>query len=73
MTNKEWLATLSEEDFANWIYAERTAIFDPNKMELIIHSPEYSPCLNEVVMAWNDSRSRLIDWLKEERNQNKIY
>ena len=68
MTNKEWLATLSEEDFANWVYAERTRQYDFKNNKVIVYAPNYSPCLEEVVMGWNDYHERLVMWLKENRN-----
>ncbi len=67
MTNKEWLATLSEEDFANWLYTDRTRTYDVEHNKMVVFSPNYSPCLKEVVIGWNDYHQRLVMWLKEER------
>ena len=71
MTNREWLATLSEENLANWIYAEQTRVFDPVSLQEKVIAPDYSPSLYEVVLGWSSAYYRLVAWLKEERGEQK--
>ncbi len=72
MTNKEWLATLSEEDFANWLYSERTRTYDLEHNKMVVFAPNYSPCLQEVVIGWTNYHQRLVMWLKEERKEEVL-
>ena len=61
MTNREWLNTLSDEDFAKWCVSEEQT--DYNTMEV------YQPCprLNTIKFWSTSSYDGLLKWLKEER------
>ena len=67
MTNREWLNSLSNEDFVKWIYAEETRTWNPDTKETLVFAPNYSPCLNEIVRLWTSATFRLQQWLEEER------
>jgi hypothetical protein len=66
MTNREWLATLSNEDFVNWLYAEQSIFYDPTTFEVVAKAVYY-PTKTEVTMGWNSYSERLLQWLGEER------
>lgn len=70
MTNREWLNSLSNDDLVNWIYAENTKCWDFKQNKDVIYAPNYSPCLNEVVIGWTSYRGRLRLWLDEERKDD---
>lgn len=67
MTNREWLNSLSNEELVNWIYMDRTKVFDMKENKIVIFAPNCSPCLTEVVIGWTSYQERLKQWLKEER------
>ena len=67
MTNREWLSKMGDEDFVNWIYAERTRAYDFDERKAEVIAPNYSPSLSEIIAGWTDARLRLLGWLKEER------
>jgi hypothetical protein len=66
MKNREWLATLSNEDFVNWIYAEQSIFYDTITFK-VVEQAVYYPTLTEVTMGWNSCSGRLLQWLNEER------
>lgn len=66
MTNREWLATLSNEDFVNWIYAEKSIFYDHRALK-VVEKAVYYPTLTEVTMGWNHYSGRMLQWLNEER------
>lgn len=67
MTNREWLNSLSNEDFVKWILEDYTRYYDINKREEVVFAPGYSPCMQEVIRGWTSSSFRLAQWLDEER------
>lgn len=67
MTNREWLNNMTDEDFVNWLYADRTRVFNVEKGDYVVLAPNYSPCLHEVTMGWTSGEMILKQWLKEER------
>jgi len=70
MTNREWLATLTDEEFADW------ALFDPvpfsfrkneeGKYVLDSKPDKVYPRLNELRRRYTSSFQGLIEWLGQE-------
>jgi hypothetical protein len=68
MTNREWLATLSDEDFVNWIYAEKSIFHDPKTFK-VVEQAVYYPTKTEITMGWTSYSDRMLQWLGEERRE----
>ena len=66
MTNREWLATLTDEDFVNWLYAEKSIFYDHRTLK-VIEQAVYYPTLTEITMGWSSYSGRMLQWLNEER------
>ena len=62
MTNKEWLNSLTDEEFASWVCDEE--VFDFNNNVYTQPSPKW----RSLMYQYNDSKGGLIMWLKQERN-----
>ena len=69
MTNREWLNSLSDDEFIKWIYADETYTWNINTGEKVVFSPGCSPCLNEVVRSYISATFRLKQWLEETREE----
>lgn len=63
MTNREWLNSLTDEEFASWVCDEEA--FDFNKNVFAHPSPKW----NRLMYQYNDSKGGLLMWLKQEREQ----
>lgn len=61
MTNREWLETLSDEEFVKWCLWKQE--FDFIRMQPI----QPAPTLDHIKTSWNSSYAGLLNWLKEER------
>lgn len=68
MTNREWLNTLSNEDFAKWCLKEETVrhIFDKSK-NISYEINEPTPKLETIRKEYTSSYDGLLKWLNEER------
>ena len=55
MTNREWLETLTDEEFADW--ATEEDYFGANN----------NPHLKEIKMEWTCSHYGVLQWLKQNR------
>lgn len=68
MTNREWLNTLSNEDFVKWCLNEENTIIRPSytadKMYKIC---EPTPKLETIKYQYTSSYDGLLKWLDEER------
>lgn len=65
MTNREWLATLTNEEFVAWLCDETfSTITDENK---VIYNRNYYPTRKKIALAFTDSRGGLLAWLEAER------
>ena len=60
MTNREWLATLSDEEFAYW------CLFD-SELDNNLKPIQPYPTLNTIKYTWTSSYDGLLDFLKKER------
>ena len=65
MTNREWLNTLSDEDFVKWCLAEGNMVFDFAKNDYEIMQPY--PTLHTIKYSFTSSYDALLKWLGEER------
>lgn len=74
MTNREWLATLSDEDFIFWMTEHRGCESDWNTetgiYEIVSVYPFY-PTKYEICAFHTNSNTRLLEWFKEERKDPK--
>lgn len=61
MTNREWLNSLTDKEFVEWLFNESS--WDWEKMK----SREISPTFREVHSANISSRGATEYWLKQER------
>jgi len=61
MTNREWLESLTDEEFADW------CINGPSFDYTTCKSVQPSPKLYEIAHRYNSSYLGLMQWLKEER------
>lgn len=71
MTNREWLNTLSNEDFAEWCLKEEKIYLAPNKSgaaSCIIIEP--TPKLETIRKEYTSSYDGLLKWLNKERRTN---
>ena len=69
MTNREWLRTLSDEEFTKWCLHEEYGNFDFQKNTYIREQP--SPRLETLKFTSTSSYNALLKWLKEERIEVK--
>ena len=71
MTNREWLNTLSNKEFAEWLYSDYRVMTTTNKnYETTWVKPpkSYSPTLKEILYCWHiPPKQRLAEWLEEKR------
>jgi len=58
MTNREWLFTLSVEEFWDWLTSPAAEMTVDGKP---------APTRYGVGLGWSSSSGRLLEWLKEER------
>lgn len=67
MTNREWLNSLTDEEFAQWLLG--TEIFDEKQYKNL----EPTPKLKTLKYLSTESTAYIEEWLKKERNgiQNK--
>lgn len=66
MTNREWLSTLSDDDFIIWLF-RNDVIVGLTKNKTIYEQP--SPRLQWFKYAYTDTKRALKDWLKQERKK----
>lgn len=66
MTNREWLATLTDEEFIEWLFNDSS--WDWETMS----SRKISPTFREVSSTNISSRGGMKIWLKEERKNETI-
>lgn len=73
MTNKEWLATLNEEELGNWLCEECSSIVGYEEVDtasgekyMIAKADKLSPRLMEIKRQYNSSISGVKEWLKKE-------
>ena len=65
MTNREWLNSLSNEDFIKWC-------LDPEVVDFkTLKSENPSPRLESIKYRYTSSRHGLLDWLNEERVESE--
>ena len=61
MTNREWLNSLTDEEFASWACDEEEFDFKNN----VYAQP--SPKRRRLEFKYNDAKGGLLMWLKQER------
>ena len=61
MTNREYLETLSDEDFVKWLFDEGHYIFRGIQ--------NYDPTMRYISRLYNNSEYGLLQWLKQERQE----
>ena len=61
MTNREWLNSLSNEDFANWCVSAELHDYETNTFK------QPSPKLDTIKYSYTQSEAGLIEWLGQER------
>ena len=69
MTNREWLNSLSNENFMFWLY-EKTGIkyFKDDKLYCF----EYYPTKHDITAASTHSQLALQEWLDKERDETGL-
>lgn len=67
MTNREWLATLSDGDFVKWCLNNASTMYDGESKASTYIQPY--PTLPTLRTKWNLSKVGIMEWLKEERNE----
>ena len=70
MTNREWLNTLSDEDFTKWCLYEAQNFFNRKTNEYDIVQPY--PTLHTIKISFTSSYDGLLKWLNEERIEGGI-
>lgn len=76
MTNREWLSTLTDEEFAIWVFGAPVPIvyrkvnghFEPDGLP-----DKLAPRLEEIKRRSNSSYHELLDWLSKERSEHKSW
>lgn len=63
MTNREWLETLTDEEFVEWLLNEHSLDWSTMKPRKV------SPTLREVMVVATSSSWAIKEWLKEERGE----
>ena len=66
MTNREWLNTLSNEDYTRWIF-EHSSIYRVDTRSQTIYYDSLYPRLREVYATYVPGDMRFLDWLKQDR------
>jgi len=66
MTNREWLNSLTDEDFIKWLIDSET--FDEKTYKCFEPSPKY----DTLKWSWTSTALGLAEWLKEERKTKAI-
>ena len=61
MTNREWLNSLSDEDFVKWL--TENEIFDEKAYKCLEPTPKY----DTLKWRWTSTALGLTEWLKQER------
>ena len=61
MTNREWLNSLTDEEFASWVCDEE--VYDLANNVYAHPAPKW----NRLMYQYNDSKGGLLMWLKQER------
>ena len=70
MTNREWLSTLTDEEFVEWALGDYVSVYlysENNQIEWFRPPQSYSPTLMEIVSNTTSAKIKLKEWLKEER------
>lgn len=73
MKNREWLNTLTNEEFVDWVMSDYVSAYwytEDNQIEWFRPPQSYSPTVAEIVSRTTDARIRLKEWLNEERKEN---
>lgn len=81
MTNREWLNSLTDEEFMHWLYDKQSEIVsweapkpylvDGGKLvytQMPIYDKLY-PRFHEIGRGWTSSSGRFAQWIKEEREE----
>ena len=66
MTNREWLSTLSDEDFAKWCIFGNEINLNNGTVK------EPFPRLESIKRGCTSSYDGVLEWLKEEREEINI-
>ena len=69
MTNREWLATLSDEDFAAWLLQDEVIDFTHTIDNHIYETKQPSPRMRTIALLSTDSSKAIEEWLKKERKE----
>lgn len=72
MTNREWLGTLSNEEFVEWVLNDYKTMWlyaRGYKIEWSRLPQSYSPTVAEIVSSTTDAKITLKEWLNEEREK----
>lgn len=63
MTNREWLNSLNDEEFASWVCDEE--VYDLRNNVYAHPAPKW----NRLMYQYTDSKGGLLLWLKKEREE----
>lgn len=72
MTNREWLSTLTDEEFVEWVMGDYMSAYfytEDNQIEWFRPPQSYSPTVVEIVSRTTNAKIRLKEWLNEERKK----
>ena len=69
MTNREWLNSLSDEDFAKFVFDKEEVDINGKTKEAVIAQPCPKLCTLKRKFAgkWDDGKEKFLIWLKEKR------
>lgn len=76
MTNREWLSTLSDEDFARWCFWKNSFSYtvDAENGDIQVEKiSEFSPTLYEASNNSTYAELSLVEWLKQDRESFEKY
>lgn len=82
MTNREWLDSLTDEEFTHWLYDEQSQIvrwkdaigYDSHGEKVEVQIPIFDklyPRFHEIGRGWTSSSGRFAQWIKEERKEGE--
>lgn len=70
MTNREWLNSLSNEEFYKWLFEDSGCYSEYNQdtHEYEYKFRSYYPTRYDIIGRFTDSHCGMLDWLNEERS-----
>lgn len=67
MTNREWLQSLTDDEFAEWLFDDSGYIWDYEKNEM--KPRKWVPTFRSLCREYRSSYHGVKDWLKEEHRE----